>query len=120
MPAQNVPPAPVRMPAAQRVVAVEPVHRGGDPLGDGEVDRVARLRPVDRDDEDLALGRCADGAHPNSVSAGSRSPRSSARSTSTQSSPRASASTRACGLTTWAASTPRQSAIAGSSRIRSR
>ena len=105
---------------AQRLVLVEPVERGGDPLGDGQVDRVARLRPVDRDDQDLAVGLGADRGHPNSVSAGSRSPRSSARSTSTQSSPRASASTRACGLTTWAASTPRQSAIAGSSRMRSR
>ena len=105
---------------AQRLVLVEPVERGGDALGDGQVDRVARLRPVDGDDEDLAVGLGADGGHPNSVSAGSRSPRSSARSTSTQSSPRASASTRACGLTTWAASTPRQSAIAGSSRMRSR
>ena len=56
----------------------------------------------------------------NSVSAGSRSPRSTARSTSTQLSPRASASTFACGLMTCAASTPRQSALAGSSRIRSR
>ena len=56
----------------------------------------------------------------NRVSAGSRSPRSSARSTSTHAMPRASASTRACGLTIWAASTPRQSALPGSSRIRSR
>ena len=55
-----------------------------------------------------------------SVSAGSRSPRSTARSTSTQSIPRASASTRACGLICSAASTPRQSARDGSTRIRSR
>ena len=105
----------------QAVLAVEPVERRRDALGDREIDGVARLRPGDRDDEDFALGLGADGrAHPNSVSAGSRSPRSSAMSTSTQPIPRDSASTRACGLTVWAASTPRQSAIAGSSRIRSR
>ena len=50
-------------------------------------------------------------ASTNSVSAGSRSPRSSARSTSTQASPRDSASTRACGLTVCAARTPRQAAL---------
>ena len=56
----------------------------------------------------------------NNVRAGSTSPRSSARSTSTHVSPRDSASTRACGLTTCAARMPRQSAVAGSSRMRSR
>ena len=106
---------------AQGVLAVEPVERRRDALGDREVDGVARLRPVERDDQDVAVGLGADGrAHPNSVSAGSRSPRSTARSTSTQAIPRDSASTRACGLTVWAASTPRQAAIAGSSRMRSR
>ncbi len=56
----------------------------------------------------------------NRVRSGSRSPRSTARSTSTQSIPRACASTRACGLMTCAASTPRQESMAGSRRIRSR
>jgi hypothetical protein len=56
----------------------------------------------------------------NSLSSGSRSPRSTARSTSTQSMPRACASTRACGLIRCAASTPRQEPSAGSRRIRSR
>jgi hypothetical protein len=55
-----------------------------------------------------------------SVSSGSRSPRSAARSTSTQRIPRASARVAACGLIACAASTPRQSALAGSIRIRSR
>ncbi len=57
---------------------------------------------------------------PKSVSSGSRSPRRSSRSTSTQRTPRASASVAACGLTRCAARTPRQSARAGSSRMRSR
>ena len=57
---------------------------------------------------------------PEERSSGSRSPRSTARSTTTQAIPRAAASTRACGLICWAASTPRQSLIAGSRRIRSR
>ena len=56
----------------------------------------------------------------NSVSSGSRSPRSTARSTTTHSIPRAAASTEACGLICCAASTPRQSLNAGSRRIRSR
>ena len=108
---------------AQVVVAVEAVQRGGHALGHRRVDGVAGLGAVERDLEDAVARLGEDGlaAHaPNSVSAGSRSPRSSARSTSTQRSPRASASTRACGLTTWAASTPAQSDSAGSSRIRSR
>ena len=62
----------------------------------------------------------ASNAQANSVRSGSRSPRSTARSTSTHTIPRLSASTRACGLIAWAASTPRQLAIAGSMRIRSR
>ena len=66
------------------------------------------------------LREAAGRRQPNSVSAGSRSPRSSARSTSTHAMPRASASTRAWGLTICAASMPRQSALPGSSRIRSR
>jgi predicted alpha-1,2-mannosidase len=71
--------------------------------------------PSSRPAEPAAAAQAA-----NSVRSGSRSPRRTARSTSTHASPRASASTRACGLTCWAASTPRQSAIAGSQRIRSR
>src|SRR5204863_6972255 len=50
---------------AQRVVAVQPLERRGDALRHREVDRVARLRPVDRDDQDAAVGLGADGAHPN-------------------------------------------------------
>ena len=56
----------------------------------------------------------------NSVSSGSRSPRRTARSTSTQRRPRASASVRACFTTFVAASTPRTPPIPGSGRIRSR
>ena len=56
----------------------------------------------------------------NSFSSGSRSPRSTSRSTSTHSIPRACASTRAWGLIRCAASTPRQAPSAGSRRMRSR
>ena len=55
-----------------------------------------------------------------SVSSGSRSPRRTPRSTSTQRRPRASASVRACSTTFCAARTPRTRAIPGSGRIRSR
>ena len=55
-----------------------------------------------------------------SVNSGSRFPRSSARSTSTQRMPRDSASVTACGLHCWAASMPRQASFAGSSRMRAR
>ena len=67
-----------------------------------------------------AVGRSRRRYAANSVSSGSRSPRSTARSTSTHASPRDSASTRACGLMACAARTPRQSPIAGSMRMRSR
>ena len=56
-------------------------------------------------DADLSVGVItgagadADAQAAKSVRSGSRSPRSTARSTSTQPIPRASASTRACGLT---------------------
>ena len=43
MPAQNVPPAPVRIADAQVVLGVQAVERRGDALGDRAVDRVARL-----------------------------------------------------------------------------
>jgi hypothetical protein len=56
----------------------------------------------------------------NNLRSGSRSPRSTARSTSTQSIPREFASTRACGLIVCAASTPRHDTNAGSVWIRSR
>ncbi len=55
----------------------------------------------------------------NSRSSGARSPRRTPRSTSTQPISRDCASTRACGLISCAARTPRQVAKAGSSRIRS-
>ena len=55
-----------------------------------------------------------------SVRSGSRSPRRTARSTSTQRISRASASTTDCGLKRCAASTPRVAASAGSRRMRSR
>ena len=67
---------------------------------------------------------CEDGwliVHPaNNFSSGSRSPRSTARSTSTQSMFRAPARTRACRLIDCAANTPRHASKAGSRRIRSR
>ena len=59
-------------------------------------------------------------AQPNRVSSGSRSPRSTARSTRAQAIPRDSARITACGLKRCAARIPRHSARAGSSRIRSR
>ena len=40
-------------PGAELVVAVQLVHRGGDPLGRGPVDGVARLGPVERDEQDV-------------------------------------------------------------------
>ena len=55
-----------------------------------------------------------------SVSSGSRSPRNEARSTSTQPSPRDSASVRACLTTRCPARIPRQAAIPGNVWIRSR
>ena len=55
-----------------------------------------------------------------SVSSGSRSPRSTSRSTSTHPSPRASQSVDACGLTFCAARIPRQPTRSGSGRITSR
>ena len=55
-----------------------------------------------------------------SVRSGSRSPRRTARSTSTQRRPRASASVRACSTTFCAASTPRTPDMPGSGLIRSR
>ena len=87
-------------------------------------DGVLRLGAVQRDGEDTRTGldlenRISHG-HVNSVRSGSFSPRTTARSTSTHAMPRDSASTLACGLICWAASTPRQSAIAGSRRMRSR
>ena len=90
---------------------------------DGPERRAADVPELDAARRPLLVRDLADragGYAPNSVSAGSRSPRSTARSTSTQRMPRASASTRACGFTTCAASTPRHSPSAGSSRIRSR
>ena len=60
------------------------------------------------------------GHQPNRTRSGSRSPRRTAGSTSTQSMPRDSASTRAWGLIWVAASTPRQEAKPGSAARRSR
>ena len=57
---------------------------------------------------------------PKSVSSGSRSPRSTARSTSTQRIPRDSASVTACGLKVCAARMPRQRSLAGSTRMKPR
>ena len=68
----------------------------------------------------LSVVRADRGHAANSRSSGSRSPRRTARSTSTQAIPRDSASTRACGLIDCAASTPRQLANCGSVRSRSR
>src|SRR5207302_8708948 len=94
----------------QLPVLVELVESGGDALGHGGVDGVALVRPVDRDLEDavVSLGEyCLPVAHAaNSLRSCSRSPRRTWRSTCTQSIPRACASTRACGLTVFAATTP--------------
>ena len=60
------------------------------------------------------------GRQPKSVSSGSRSPRSTARSTSTQRIPRDSASVTACGLKDCAARIPRQRSFAGSTRMKPR
>ena len=59
MPAQKPLPAPVRTPTASVAVRVELVERGRDPLGQREVDRVARLGAVERDEQDAvaALGQ---------------------------------------------------------------
>ncbi len=112
----------LRGPVSALSLAVEALERRRDPLRHREVDRVARLGPVERDQQDAAGGLGEDRlAHAaNRVRAGMRSPRSSARSTSTQRSPRDSASTRACGLTDWAARTPWHRPMAGSSRMRAR
>src|SRR6185312_11135889 len=70
---------------------VELVHRRSDALRDGGVDRVALVRPVDRDQKDAlaALGKdCWLIVHAaNNFRSGSRSPRKTARSTSTHSIP---------------------------------
>ena len=55
-----------------------------------------------------------------SVRSGSRSPRRSARSTSTQRMPRDSASVTACGFSFCAARMPRHALFAGSSRMKPR
>ncbi len=55
-----------------------------------------------------------------SVRSGSRSPRRTARSTSTQRRPRDSASATACGFSRCAARMPRQPSLAGSRRMKSR
>ena len=52
MPAQNEPPAPVRMPTDRPGSAIEPVHRVGQTMGHRGVDRVLGLGPVDGDDQD--------------------------------------------------------------------
>ena len=124
-PAQNVPPGAGedrrRAARRRRRAGPAPPRCPRPPPALTALRASGRLSVIDQDARSRGLGQDGIGAHaPNRVSAGSRSPRSSARSTSTQRSPRASASTRACGLTICAASTPRQSAIAGSSRIRSR
>ena len=85
--------------------------------------RAAAARPGRRQGVRRDAARGPDGdrrGQTNSVRSGSRSPRSTARSTSTQTISRLSASVRACGLISWAASTPRQAPIAGSRRMNSR
>ena len=87
-----------------------------------EQDRVARLGVIGRMRRWSTRRRTrSDGTDsPNRVSSGSRSPRSTARSTSTQASPRDSASVTACGLNDCAARNPRQPAFAGSARMKPR
>ena len=51
MPAQKFPPAPVMIADRQVGAVVEFVDRIGQTLTDRKVHRVARLRPIDGDDE---------------------------------------------------------------------
>ena len=61
MPAQKPAPAPVTTPTAQVAVGVELVERRRHPLGQREVDRVARLRAVERDEQDAVAALGEDG-----------------------------------------------------------
>ena len=56
----------------ERVVAVELVQRGGDPLRHRAVDGVAGLGTVDRDDEDRVAALGQDGGHAPQPTAGPR------------------------------------------------
>ena len=126
MPEQKPLPAPVEHAERQLRVAVQLIEGGGHALRHRGVDRVALVGTVQGDDQNAvpALGEdrgLGIGVHAaNNVRSGSRSPRRTARSTSTLSIPRALASTRACGLIACATRIPRQAVNAGSSRIRSR
>ncbi len=107
----------------QAVVAVELVERGGDPLRDRGVDRVALVGAVDRDQEDAPAALCEDGllVHAaNNFRSGSRSPRSTARSTSTHSISAARGEHARLRLDLLRRQHPAAAANAGSSRIRSR
>ncbi len=102
-----------------RVNVVETVikaHRARDAR---PADRAAGIRHLNGSCSRPPL-ECGPPQAANSVRSGLRSPRSTAGSISTQVIPRDSASTRACGLISWAARTPRQRVIPGSSHMRAR
>ena len=84
------------------------------------LERAARRVAVETTELRGRRGAAAPAQTANSVSSGSRWPRSTARSTSTQRIPRDSASVRACGLNRCAARTPSQAAFAGSRRMKPR
>ena len=87
-------------------------------LGDAALVHLRSVPPTVVSRKPCPVTGCYAGAK--SVRSGSRSPRRTARSTSTQRRPRASASVRACSTTFCAASTPRTPAMPGSGLIRSR
>ena len=61
IPAQKPAPAPVRTPDREVAVGVELVERRRHPFGQREVDRIARLRAVERDEQHAVAALGEDG-----------------------------------------------------------